>query len=211
VRDTIASILATLATKIEGAHMPVEGDPLHGSHSIPAIPPVPPVPPVPHTEQAPAPTAPPVVTVTPVQPRHATDERLVSPGEKPVDLGMARAGPTAPALAMQIKAVDNRHRLSAALLAAGITAVLLLVLLVAYLVHGQQTKVADLDARTLHADVQTAQLAAQQQVFLCRQATFLLGLSVTSTRANWPRGPLDYDVTLAAVKQSAVDALCPGI
>lgn len=207
MRDTIASILTTLATKIEGAHMPVESDPLHGTHSIPAIPPVPAVPPVPHVEQPPTPITP-VVGATP---RHAADERLVSPGEQPVELGVPVAGPSAPVLATQIKTVDNRHRLNAALLAAGITAVLVLVLLVAYLVHGQRSKVANLDARTLHADVQIAQLTAQQRVFLCRQATFLLGLSVTNTRANWPRGPLDYDVTLAAVKQSAVDASCPGI
>lgn len=211
MRDTIASILTTLATRIEGAHMPVEGDPLHGSHSIPAIPPVPPVPPVPHAEQAPALVAPPAVTVSPVQPRHAADERLAGPAEQPVELGVPVAGPSAPVLATQIKTVDNRHRLNATLLAAGITAVLLLVLLVAYLVHGQRAKVANLDARTLQADVQAAQLQAQQRVFLCRQATFLLGLSVTNTRGNWPRGPLDYDVTLAAVKQSAVDAQCPGI
>jgi hypothetical protein len=143
--------------------------------------------------------------------RHAADERLVDPTGAPLDLGVPTAGPSAPVLAKQIKAVDNRHRRNAALLAAGIAAVLAFALLVAWLVHNQRAKVDSLDSRTLHNDVQTTQAQADQRVFLCRQATFLLGLDTTDMRANWPKGGRDYDVTLAAVRQSAVDASCPGI
>lgn len=180
------------------------------------------------------------MTIPPEQPRDTTVDPLLAPPVTPADAAAAgdarhaadddkrllvgpsgealgplpiSSGPTGPALATRIKGVDDRHRLNATFLAAGIVAVLLFVILLAFLLHGKQNQLDELSARTVHNatdDTRTGQAVATQRVATCREAEFLLGLP-TSTRVNWPAGRSSYDATVAALRQSAVDLGCPGI
>lgn len=160
----------------------------------------------------PPPPVPPT-TVTPglggvAEPRHGVNERLVGPEGEPITPGLPGPAPLTPPFGARIKALDERHKLNVAFLWVGIVASILLSLLVGWALSHQLDQS---DARNLRNDTQSAEAQAAQRIALCRDATFLLGLNVPNTRANWPAGPAAFDVAISAVRQSAVDAHCPGI
>lgn len=138
--------------------------------------------------------------------RHVISERLVGPDGEPVRPGLRVEALLPEHVARRVDTVDARHRFNAALLWAGVAVAILLALLVAWLVN---RRLDDLEARNLRNDTEAAKTQAEQHVAICRNATVLSGMPDT-TRVNWPAGPTAFDVQLAAVRQSAHDAQCPG-
>jgi hypothetical protein len=167
-------------------------DPLRGSRIDPAV-------------------EPPVV-VTPdltgaARSRHVMAERLVGPDGEPARTDRRVDTLVPDHVVRRIDTVDARHRFNAALLWAGVAVAIALILLIAWLVN---RRLDDLEARNLRNNTESAQTQAEQHVAQCRDATFLSGMPETTIRANWPAGPTAFDVQLAAVRQSAHDAQCPG-
>jgi hypothetical protein len=159
------------------------------------------------------PTAPPTpATVNPdltgvARSRHVMQERLTGPDGKPIDPDPLTAGPSGPVLASQIKAVDDRHKRDLSVLAASLAVLFLCILLLAIWLWHEQGRIDDLAAQ----NAKNIQTQVDQRVFLCRQASFLLGLNTTTAQAGWGGSTSTYDVARAAIRQSAVQQQCPGV
>jgi hypothetical protein len=139
--------------------------------------------------------------------RHVMQERLTGPDGEPIESDPLTAGPSGPVLASQIKAVDDRHKRAGNIFTGSLAVLSLFILLLAIWLWHEQGRIDDLAAQ----NAKNIQTQVDQRIFLCRQASFLLGLNTTTAQAAWGGSTSSYDVARSAIRQSAVQQQCPGV